>query len=57
LGTDRLGEILQVYGPLPAESLRKQVMADVAGFTGEAAQSDDQTLVVVEIVAPDTQGE
>lgn len=50
-GEDRLAKLLANYAPLTAREIRDRLMDDVAAFTRDAEQHDDQTLVVVKAEA------
>ena len=46
-GVERLVAVLQANPSLPAAGLIDAVKADIAGFTGGAAQRDDLTLLML----------
>ena len=47
---ERLSALLAENTALPAEALRDRIIGAVTGHTGAAAQYDDQTLLIMEVL-------
>jgi serine phosphatase RsbU (regulator of sigma subunit) len=48
-GFDRLQEVVRGARELSAETLLKEILDNISHFTGEAAQHDDLTAIVVSV--------
>jgi len=48
-GFERLLEVVQKNGALPAEPLLKSIKTDVADYVGDSPQHDDLTVIVLSV--------